>query len=161
MFTAYRFPSVFLRRNISDASNGYNKCTNLALGRPDLCFVLFFVNDGFHFMYQSLFYTSGRLPGLKAGSSCSQYHSPGGLEPKVKIPLKIGIFVRKVMHESIPTFLNLCNRGINVHSTCPLCNSEDESTTHLFLYCPFARAIWHGSSSGIHTSELNNVSVQG
>ena len=65
------------------------------------------------------------------------------------------------MHDSIPTFLNLCNKGINVHSTCPLCNSEDESSTHLFLYCPFARAIWHGSSLVIHTSELNNVSVQG
>ena len=59
---------------------------------------------------------------------------------KVKIPLKIGIFVWKDMHDSIPTFLNLCNRGINVHSTCPLCNSKDESTTHLFLYCPFALA---------------------
>ena len=80
---------------------------------------------------------------------------------KVKIPPKIGIFVWKVMHDSIPTFLNLCNRGINVHSRCPLCNSEDESTIHLFLYWPFARAIWHGSSLGIHTSELNNVSVQG
>ena len=44
------------------------------------------------------------------------------------------------MHDSIPTFLNLCNRGINVHSACPLRNSEDESTTHLFLYCPFALA---------------------
>ena len=65
------------------------------------------------------------------------------------------------MHDSVPTFLNSCNRGINVHGTCPLCNSEDESSIHLFLYCPFARAIWHGSSLGIHASELNNVSVQG
>ncbi|XP_065618488.1 uncharacterized protein LOC112001839 isoform X1 [Quercus suber] len=88
-------------------------------------------------------------------------HEVWNLIWKVKIPLKIGIFVWKVMHDSIPTFLNLCNRGINVHSTCPLCNSEDESSTHLFLYCPFARAIWHGSSLGIHTYELNNVSVQG
>ena len=26
----------------------HNKCTDLALGRPDMRFVLFFVNDGFH-----------------------------------------------------------------------------------------------------------------
>ena len=77
---------------------------------------------------------------------------------KVKIPLKIGIFVWKDMHDSIPTFLNLCNRGINVHGACPLCNSEDESTTHLFLYCPFALA-WF--TIGYSYSELNNVSVQG
>lgn len=66
----------------------------------------------------------------------------------------------KVIHDSIPTCLKLCNRGINIHSTCPLCQSEDESTTHLFLYCPFARTVWHGSSLGIHTNELNNVTVQ-
>ena len=48
MFIAYRFPSIFLRRKTSDASNGYNKCTDLALGRPNVRFVLFFVNDGFH-----------------------------------------------------------------------------------------------------------------
>ena len=80
---------------------------------------------------------------------------------KVKIPLKIGIIVRKDILHALFAILNLCNRGINVHTTCPLCNSEDESTTHLFLYCPFARAIWHGSSLGILTSVLKNVSVQG
>ena len=50
-FTTYRFPSVFLRRSISDASNGYNKYTDLALGRTDMRFVLFFINEGFHFRY--------------------------------------------------------------------------------------------------------------
>ena len=48
VFITYRFPSIFLRKKTSDASNGYDKCTDLALGRPDMPFVVFFVNDGFH-----------------------------------------------------------------------------------------------------------------
>ena len=143
MFTAYRFPSVFSRRNISDASGGYNKCNDLALGRQDMRFVLFFVNEGFHFRY-----TKPILYFRKTYHASGQDHHAHITVPqevwnliwKIKIPLKIGIIVWKDMHDSIPTFLNLCNRGINVHSTCPLCNSEDESTTHLFLYCPFALA---------------------
>ena len=47
VFIAYRFSSIFLRKKTSDASNGYNKCTDL-VGGPDMRFVLFFVNDGFH-----------------------------------------------------------------------------------------------------------------
>lgn len=45
-------------------------------------------------------------------------------------------------------------------STCPLCNVEDESISHLFLFCPFARATWHGSPLAVHTSDLHNTSIQ-
>lgn len=64
------------------------------------------------------------------------------------------------MHDSLPTFSKLKSRGINVQIICPLCNSEDESSTHLFLYCQFSRAIWLGSALNIHTSNLCNIPVQ-
>lgn len=42
---------------------------------------------------------------------------------KIKVPLKICNFVWKLMHDSLPTFLTLKNRGISTHSSCPLCNT--------------------------------------
>ena len=62
------------------------------------------------------------------------------------------------MHDGLPTLLSLKNRGIPTQSTCPLCNDEDEAT-HLFPFCPFARACWHGSLLAVHTTDPANVSV--
>lgn len=57
-------------------------------------------------------------------------------------------------------YLTLKNRGISLDSSCPLCDGEDESSSHLFLFCPFARATWHGTSLAVHTSDLNSYSIQ-
>lgn len=56
--------------------------------------------------------------------------------------------------------LALKHTGISSDSFCPLCNSDEESSTHLFLLCPFARACWHGSTLAIHSSDFNNISIQ-
>ena len=97
-------------------------------------------------------------------SSCSNHHSYNSIPTniwkliwKVKLPLKIGNFIWKLMHDSLLTLLTLKNRGIQTPSTCPLCNSDEESTSHRFLYCSFARATWHGTTLAIQTSELRNI----
>ena len=54
----------------------------------------------------------------------------------------------------------LHNRGISNDYTCPLCNAEEETSTHLFLLCSFSKACWFGLDLGLHTSEITNVSVQ-
>ena len=79
---------------------------------------------------------------------------------RVKVLLKINNFMWKLMHDSLPTLLSLKNRGISTPSTCTLCNEDDESTTHLFLLCPFTRACWHGSTLAIHYSDFSNIFVQ-
>ena len=66
----------------------------------------------------------------------------------------------KLLYDSLPTYLTLNKRGIPVASTCPLCDVEDESISHLFLFCPFARATWHGSPLAVHTPDLHNTSIQ-
>ena len=78
----------------------------------------------------------------------------------VKVPLKVNTLVWKLMHDRLPTLLSLNNRGITTQSLCPSSNAEDESTTHLFLLCPFTRACWHGSALALHSSDFNNTTIQ-
>ena len=49
---------------------------------------------------------------------------------------------------------------IATQNLCPLCNSEEKSSTHLFLLCPFSRACWHGSTLAIHSTDYSSSSVQ-
>jgi len=79
---------------------------------------------------------------------------------KAHVPLRIINFVWKLLHESLPTMTTLHSRGISNDVTCPLCNAEEETPTHLFLFCSFSRACWFGSDLGLHTSDIINVSVQ-
>lgn len=65
-----------------------------------------------------------------------------------------------MLNNGLPTFLSLHMRGIPTESMCPMCNEEDESHTHLFLLCPFTRAVWHGSTLAIHSFDFTNCSVQ-
>ena len=78
----------------------------------------------------------------------------------VKVPLKINTCVWKLIQDRLPTLSNLNNRGISTQTTCPLCNSDVESSTHLFLLCPFTRACWHGSTLAVHATDFMNLSVQ-
>ena len=74
---------------------------------------------------------------------------------KVKLPLKVLMFLWKFLHNCLPTFDNLRKRGIQVAGRCLMCDEMEESAVHLFLNCTCARAIWHGSNLGLRTSELS------
>ena len=41
-----------------------------------------------------------------------------------------------------------------------MCDEEEETTLHLFLNCPCARPIWHGSTLGLRTFELQCNSAE-
>ena len=79
---------------------------------------------------------------------------------KVQVPFKINIFAWKLLKDSLPTMLALKNRSISTDSSCPMCNSKEESSTHLFLLCPFTRAYWHGLTLAKHASDFSSVSIQ-
>ena len=74
--------------------------------------------------------------------------------------MKITTFIWKLLHDSLPVLTNLIRRGIQKTSRCLICDEGEETMSHMFLQCPFARAVWYGSSLGIRTSELNHPSVK-
>ncbi|XP_026435187.1 uncharacterized protein LOC113332901 [Papaver somniferum] len=48
----------------------------------------------------------------------------------------------------------------DVNSTCPMCNKEEETSSHLLLNCEFAYVVWFGMSSALHHSKNNSKSLQ-
>ena len=60
---------------------------------------------------------------------------------KLKVPLKIKIFMWFVHKKVILTKDNLLKRQWNGCKRCAFCQS-DETVEHLFIHCPVARNIW-------------------
>eukprot|EP00253_Pinus_taeda_P015500 PITA_15500 len=57
---------------------------------------------------------------------------------------KIDFFCWTLAHNSILTRDNLHRREMEGPSWCNLCKSEEETSNHLFLSCPFASEVWKG-----------------
>ena len=74
--------------------------------------------------------------------------------------MKILSFIWKLLHDNIPIFAILNRKGITTPTRCLLFDDNDETINHMFLTCSFARAIWLGSTLGIRTSDLANVSIK-
>ncbi|KAK9996809.1 hypothetical protein SO802_021495 [Lithocarpus litseifolius] len=64
------------------------------------------------------------------------------------------------MQDSLLVFEIFHRRGVVNTTSYLMCDLEVESTSYLFLQCNFARAVQHGSTLGIRTIELNNLSVK-
>jgi hypothetical protein len=60
---------------------------------------------------------------------------------KLKVPLKVKIFMWFLHNKAILTKDNLAKRNWNGYKKCAFCDSE-ESINHLFFDCPFARLVW-------------------
>jgi hypothetical protein len=60
---------------------------------------------------------------------------------KMKVPLKIKIFMWFVHRKEILTKDNLVKRNWQGSFKCCLCDHE-ETVQHLFIQCPFAKIIW-------------------
>ena len=60
---------------------------------------------------------------------------------KMKVPLKIKIFMWFLYQKVILTKDNLAKRNWNGSKKCCFCD-QDETIQHLFFSCPFAKMIW-------------------
>jgi len=62
---------------------------------------------------------------------------------QAKAPPKVLLTAWRVLHDRIPTRVNLYRRGVPVISPlCPFCSLSEESSQHLFLDCAFAQQVW-------------------
>lgn len=61
---------------------------------------------------------------------------------KFPIPTKVVLFVWKLPHESILTFVPLWNRGVVVRPWCQVCRRKEESMSHTLFGSSRAKSIW-------------------
>ncbi|KAK6130986.1 hypothetical protein DH2020_035271 [Rehmannia glutinosa] len=61
---------------------------------------------------------------------------------KLRVPARILHFMWRLLTDTLPVPHNLARRRIHVDSHCPLCNSSDTTTVHLFFQCPIAMQTW-------------------
>lgn len=59
-----------------------------------------------------------------------------------KAPPRCKFFMWLAVHRKCLTADNLDRRGWPSNGTCPLCMSEPEDCTHLFVHCRFAQQVW-------------------
>ena len=76
---------------------------------------------------------------------------------KFKIPYKICMFLWKLLHNGLPTRMELFRRQIIVSPKCVMCDQEDEMLDHLFLKCPFARALWFTLPQNIRSDAIPSI----
>ena len=60
---------------------------------------------------------------------------------------KVDHFVWNLAHNSVLTAEVLQKKGWEGPSRCPLYLSAKESTSHLFLFFPYAKEVWHLATS--------------
>jgi hypothetical protein len=66
---------------------------------------------------------------------------------KCNAPSKVSAFLWKLLHDRIPTKVNLYKRRIlrpEDNQACAFCGNCEENSLHLLLYCDFALVVWQG-----------------
>ena len=59
------------------------------------------------------------------------------------VPIKVNTLVWRIDKGRVPTRVELIRRNIVLPSArCPMCNSADESVSHIFFSCIFASGVW-------------------
>ena len=76
---------------------------------------------------------------------------------KMKVPLKIKIFMWFLHRKVLLTKDNLAKRNWNGSKKCCFCD-QDETIQHLFITCPFAKMVWRIVHVALNLTPPNNIS---
>ena len=77
---------------------------------------------------------------------------------KVKVPLKIKVFMWFIHKQVILIKNNLVKRNWTGSIRCSFCD-RDESVKHLFLNCPLAKVLWQTVHVAFNITPPNSVST--
>ncbi|XP_035542827.1 uncharacterized protein LOC118345276 [Juglans regia] len=74
----------------------------------------------------------------------------------LKVQDRLKLMVWKIFCNILPTrsLLKSCLSLSNDQALCPICLSAEETTTHLFLECPFSRILWRKSPWPVNIDTL-------
>lgn len=80
---------------------------------------------------------------------------------KIKIPLRIKIFMWLAARNKVLTAEILQKRGWNGPSICVLCNSNTETLDHILFQCNYAKSLWRGLLHNSNTTQRFLITVSG
>ncbi|GKA16602.1 RNA-directed DNA polymerase, eukaryota, reverse transcriptase zinc-binding domain protein [Tanacetum coccineum] len=59
------------------------------------------------------------------------------------IPIKVNVFLWRMILNKLPSRVNLDRRGIDVESLlCPICHEDVEAVNHILFTCELAKDLW-------------------
>ena len=73
---------------------------------------------------------------------------------KLNIHERMKMTLQRIAANILPTRDKLNHFNSQVSQLCPLCESEAESSMHIFILCDFAKALWFTSNQGIRADRL-------
>ncbi|XP_058749860.1 uncharacterized protein LOC131622856 [Vicia villosa] len=76
---------------------------------------------------------------------------------KTSVPNKIKEFLWRLVKDILPTRSNICKKGINIDSSCPLCGCSPENSSHLFIHCDFVKRMFFAGPLGVRVPEIGDV----
>lgn len=76
---------------------------------------------------------------------------------KLDILPKIQHFLWKVLSGALPTYVQLCSRGVNIDPICQRCCLEEETINHVLFLCPHAFAIWRYSGLSVRNLQSDDL----
>lgn len=74
-----------------------------------------------------------------------------------KAPLKVQFFAWLLAKDRLPTKRNLHKKNIVSSPDCDLCNTPEETASHLCLHCPFAAAFWNNLHIQINITSMSEL----
>ncbi|KAM6589905.1 hypothetical protein CsatA_012510 [Cannabis sativa] len=141
---------------LQDMFNDQDRDKILSIQLPDsLCFDSWYwaeETSGFYSVksaYKLLQQSSGDWPISGAESQWQNLW-------KMQVPTEVQHLVWRAMTGCLPTKVQLSTKHVHVDLTCPLCNIEVETISHVLMQCRFVKACWNISSVNAPADEITN-----
>ncbi|KAM6549548.1 hypothetical protein CsatB_021224 [Cannabis sativa] len=74
---------------------------------------------------------------------------------RLKLPPKIKNLVWRACRNCLPTLCQLRTKRVNIFSSCPVCQGEEETILHALVTCPKVQIVWNRVGIGTRNGSLN------